>query len=75
MRRQAAWRLIGLAALLLVGFALRLYRLEAQPLSGDEAYSVVVWTQTPPAELLSSIALATTEPHPPLALLLSLIHI
>ena len=55
--------------ILLLGFALRLYRIEGQPLSGDEAYSAVVWVQSSPATLLNSIALATTEPHPPLALL------
>lgn len=56
-------------ALLLVGAALRLLFIDSQPLSGDEAYSVVIWVQTPPERLLGAIALSTTEPHPPLALL------
>jgi 4-amino-4-deoxy-L-arabinose transferase-like glycosyltransferase len=60
---------IGLALLLLIGFSLRMLRLDDLPLSGDEAYSVVVWVRTSLPELLHSIALALTEPHPPLALI------
>lgn len=37
----------ALAALVLAAVALRLYRLDAVPLRGDEAYSVMHWTATP----------------------------
>jgi hypothetical protein len=50
--------------LILVGFALRLYRLDAIPLRGDEAFSAVNWSGLPIAESLATIA--TIEPHPPL---------
>jgi len=56
--------------LMLVGAALRIIRIDAQPLSGDEAYSVVIWTQTSLDYLLKTIAVSVTEPHPPLALLM-----
>src|SRR5690349_20707653 len=56
--------------LMLLGAALRIIRMDAQPLSGDEAYSVVIWTQTPIWYLLKTIAVSVTEPHPPLALLI-----
>jgi len=66
-KETAVWPLAVL--ILFVGYALRVYRIEAQPLSGDEAYSVLVWTRNSIGYLLSTIALATTEPHPPLALI------
>ncbi len=47
--------LIGLA------FALRVYRLDASPLRGDEAFAVRYWA-APPADVLSH--LAWVEPHP-----------
>lgn len=43
--RPLMW--LALAALILVAFALRLYRLDAVPLRGDEAYSVMHWTAAP----------------------------
>jgi uncharacterized membrane protein len=59
---------IALAVLVLfIGFSLRLYRLDAQPLSGDEAFSVINWGQTPLNDLLGRIALI--DPQPPLTLL------
>lgn len=36
-----------LGAIVLAAFAIRVYRLDAVPLRGDEAYSVVHWTATP----------------------------
>jgi hypothetical protein len=53
--------------ILLAGFSLRIYRLDAQALSGDEAFSVINWGQTPLNDLLDRIALI--DPQPPLALL------
>lgn len=50
--------------LMLVGFALRLYGLDAVPLRGDEAFSAVNWADMPISESLTTIA--TIEPHPPL---------
>ncbi len=47
---------------MLAGFALRLYRLTAVPLRGDEAFSVQYWARLPLAESLSTIA--SIEPHP-----------
>ncbi|MGF1507105.1 MAG: glycosyltransferase family 39 protein, partial [Anaerolineae bacterium] len=59
-----------IVVLLLAGFALRMLRLGDIPLSGDEAYSVITWLRLPADVRISEIAVATTEPHPPLALLL-----
>jgi len=59
---------VSLALLiLLAGFSLRIYRLDSQALSGDEAFSVINWGQTPLNDLLGRIALI--DPQPPLALL------
>lgn len=55
---------------LAVGFTLRLYHLDAQALSGDEAFSIMQWTRKPLSEVFSTIALI--DPQPP-ATLLSLI--
>jgi hypothetical protein len=55
---------------MLLGAALRIICIDAQPLSGDEAYSIVIWTQTSLDYLLKTIAVSVTEPHPPLALFL-----
>ena len=49
--------------LVLVGFALRMYRLDHQALRGDEAFALL-FARQPLVEMLPS--LATTEPHPPL---------
>lgn len=53
--------------ILVIGFGLRIYRLDAQPLSGDEAFSVINWGQTSLGDLLGRIALI--DPQPPIALL------
>jgi len=58
-----------MVCILLLAFAVRVYRIESQPLSGDEAYSAVVWVGSSLGFLLHDVALAVTEPHPPLALL------
>jgi hypothetical protein len=57
-------RLVLLIPILLLGFALRLYRLDAVPFRGDEAFSVQQWTAEPLSVSLSEIA--ALEPHPPL---------
>ncbi len=46
----------------LAGFALRLYRLDAVPLRGDEAFTLQNWVQQPLDYSLAHIA--TIEPHP-----------
>jgi hypothetical protein len=51
-----------LAALLLAAFVLRIHRLDAVPLRGDEAYSVVHWTATPFSERWGK--LVRDEPAP-----------
>lgn len=43
--RALAW--LGLALVLLGAYALRLHRLDAVPLRGDEAFAAVHWTKTP----------------------------
>jgi hypothetical protein len=64
-RRALFW--LGLAALILLAFTLRLHRLDVVPLRGDEAYSVLYWTAPPfSAEWL---ALLRVEPAPPGTLL------
>ena len=47
------------------GFALRLYRINAVPLRGDEAFSVLNWMRQPLSETLAHVA--TRDPQPPLA--------
>jgi len=58
-KNAALAALIGVA---LVGVALRLYRLDAVPLRGDEAFSVLYWARLPLAQSLTTIA--PIEPHP-----------
>lgn len=53
-----------LVALMLLGFGLRLYQLDAVPLRGDEGFSALFWAGMPLADSLREIA--TLEPHPPL---------
>jgi hypothetical protein len=55
-----------LLLLILVGFGLRLFRLEDSPFRGDEAFSAQYWT-LPLDQSLSQIA--TIEPHPALTYL------
>jgi hypothetical protein len=52
---------IALLLVLLLAFGLRVYRLDVQPLRGDEAFAVRYWAQ-PPAAILDH--LAWVEPHP-----------
>jgi hypothetical protein len=56
--RHFPWAIL---ALILLSFALRVYRLEASSLRGDEAYTVRYWAQ-PPADVIAN--LADHEPHP-----------
>ncbi|QPC80967.1 glycosyltransferase family 39 protein [Phototrophicus methaneseepsis] len=73
---------IILVAIILLGFALRVYRLDALPFRGDEAFTVQNWVIQPLSSALINIEIddpdATTDrniepplvvndPHPPLA--------
>ncbi len=53
--------------MLLIGFALRIYRLDAHELSADEAFSIVNWTRSSLSYLFNTIALI--DPQPPATLL------
>lgn len=57
--------LAALVALILIGFALRVYEINRSPLRGDEAFTVLNWMRQPLAETLETIA--TKDPQPPLA--------
>ncbi len=59
---------LGLVLLFLTAFALRIYRLDAVDLRGDEAYTVLLWTVTPFSK--AWMELARNEPHPVGAFLL-----
>lgn len=59
--------LLLLILMLLGAFALRIYRLNAQPLTGDEAFSIVNWTRASFDYLFDT--LAVIDPQPPMALL------
>jgi 4-amino-4-deoxy-L-arabinose transferase-like glycosyltransferase len=63
-RRQAAIVPLGLV---LLAFALRLYRIDAPALRGDEAFSILLARNTP-REMLGTFV-SSTEPHPPLSFL------
>lgn len=54
-----------IAALVCLGFALRLYRINVVPLRGDEAFTVIHWMREPLSETFANIA--TRDPQPPLA--------
>lgn len=54
-------------SILFLGFLLRIYRLDAQAFTGDEAFSIVNWTQASISYLLNT--LAVIDPQPPVALL------
>src|SRR5258708_13095214 len=56
--RQFPWAVL---ALILLSFALRVYRLGHSSLRGDEAYTVRYWAH-PPAYVLTN--LVDHEPHP-----------
>jgi hypothetical protein len=64
--KPSRWLL--LVAILLVGFGLRVYRLNAVPLRGDEAFTAQNWAGQPLSYSLTHIA--TIEPHPPLTYVL-----
>jgi hypothetical protein len=53
-----------LLALILVGFGLRLHRLDVSPFRGDEAFTAQYWAALPLDQSLTQIA--TIEPHPAL---------
>ena len=53
-----------LIIVILLGFGLRTHELDAVPLRGDEAFSVLYWADTPLQVALSEIA--PGEPHTPL---------
>lgn len=55
---------LPLIAILLLGLILRLYRLDALPLRGDEGFSAQNWAGQPFITALQNTA--TLEPHPPL---------
>ena len=54
---------------ILLGFFLRLHKLESAPLRGDEAFSVLYWADLPVSESLTQIAQG--EPHTPLVYLVA----
>jgi hypothetical protein len=62
-----SFRLFAPTILILLAFALRIWRLDAQALSGDEAFSIINWTRTSLHYLLTTIAVI--DPQPPIALL------
>ncbi len=61
-------RLACVAALTLLGFALRFYQLNRVPLRGDEAFTVLHWMREPLASTLANIA--TKDPQAPLSYVL-----
>ncbi len=64
---QRASELAIITSLILSGFLLRVTALDQQPLSGDEAFSIMNWTRVSLEHLLNNIALI--DPQPPAALL------
>ncbi len=58
-------RLACVAALTLLGFALRFYQLNRVPLRGDEAFTLLHWMREPLASTLANIA--TKDPQAPLS--------
>lgn len=62
------WRgqtLFWMALIILMGAALRLFHLNAVPLRGDEAFTVLHWMREPLGHTVANIA--TVDPQPPLA--------
>ena len=55
-----------LLVLILLGLALRLYRIDAVSFRGDEAFTVLNWVSKPIAETLQS-EIPLRDPQPPLA--------
>ena len=68
MRQIAGSRRVLLLAFALLAFFLRVYRLDAPALRGDEAFSVLL-ARDAPGDMLRTFV-ASTEPHPPLSFLL-----
>jgi hypothetical protein len=62
---RSKYRLLVLVALILLGFALRLYNINRVSLRGDEAFTVLHWMREPLSHTLAEIA--TVDPQPPLA--------
>ncbi len=62
-RQYQHW--VILLALILLGFALRLFHLNQASLRGDEAFTVIHWMREPLQQTLTSIL--TIDPQPPLA--------
>ena len=60
--RRTTWALLGI---ILVAFFLRMYRIDAPCLRGDEAFSITYARQSVP-EMLRHFT-TSTEPHPPLS--------
>lgn len=58
---------VAIVIILLAAFGLRVHAIAAQPLSGDEAFTVTQWGPATIAELLNYIA--KIDPQPPVALL------
>lgn len=54
-----------ICCLTLLGFAFRVYSINAVPLRGDEAFTVIHWIREPLSHTLQEIA--TVDPQPPLA--------
>lgn len=65
MNRQAALAVVVLLAL--VGFALRLFQIDAVSFRGDEAFTALNWVQRPLIETLNS-EIVVKDPQPPLAI-------
>ncbi len=59
---------LPLVVIILLGFGLRVYRLNVVPLRGDEAFTAQNWAGQPLSYSLTHIA--TIEPHPPLTYIL-----
>jgi len=60
------WGWLPVLLLLLLGFALRVWRLDASSLRGDEGFTMIVWLESL-RDVLGPMA--GTEPHPPAAVL------
>jgi mannosyltransferase len=58
---------ISIILILLAGFVLRVWQLDAQALSGDEAFSILNWTRVSLSHLLGKTAIV--DPQPPATLL------
>ncbi len=61
MTRRDRWSLIGLVLLILLATALRFYRLDAQDIWGDEAFSISLSQQA-----VTTVLAGASDTHPPL---------